>query len=97
MHFDFGWPKQLIGSQSKRDWAFDVLGRDVQSESSLRVAGEVKKSSREIDALIGHMQGCGQQAPTSSEPLIALWLHPFDWIGPGLALQPLHLLQGILQ
>ena len=67
MHLDFGWPRELIGTQSKPDWAFDVIGRKSESDLNLRVAGEVKKSPREIDALIGHMQRFCHQS-VSSEP-----------------------------
>lgn len=52
LHLDFGWPVAALGSQSK-DWAFDIVAR--KSDSSLRIAGEVKKSRAEVDDLIDLM------------------------------------------
>jgi hypothetical protein len=65
MHLDFGWPKELIGTQSKRTWAFDVSGYKSESDLSPLMVCEVKKSSKEIDALIDYMQSLGRQPSLS--------------------------------
>ena len=69
MHFDFGWPKSLIATQSEGDWAFDVVGYKSEGGSSLLVACEVKKSRKEIDALVSHMQSFGHHPTLSGEQL----------------------------
>jgi len=28
LHSQFGWPRELIGFQSKKNWAFDLVGYD---------------------------------------------------------------------
>lgn len=57
LHWDFGWPANLVGTQSS-DWAFDLVAyrRDDDCE---HIAGEVKKTNREIDALILNMKEFG--------------------------------------
>ena len=55
LHFEFGWPKHLIGMQSK-GYAFDLtsyLGPDQPNEY---IACEVKKSVKELDFLIDTLQ-----------------------------------------
>jgi hypothetical protein len=69
MHLDFAWPKTLIGNQLKGNWAFDVVGYKSESDPSILIACEVKKSRKEIDALISHMQCFGRQASLSGEQL----------------------------
>lgn len=54
LHFDLGWPKELIGTQSK-DWAFDVTTYLPVNPQVEHIACEVKKSVTEIDQLIEHM------------------------------------------
>lgn len=54
LHFDFGWPKHLIGTQSF-DWAFDLVAFSPNSESEV-IAGEVKKSKVEVDQLLTFME-----------------------------------------
>jgi hypothetical protein len=59
MHFDFGWPKRLIGGQSK-DGAFDAatyLSDDADVEY---IACEIKKTTAEMDQLIESMKKFGQ-------------------------------------
>jgi hypothetical protein len=68
-HLDLGWPKALIGTQSKHDWAFDVFGCKSENDPSLLIACEVKKSREEIDALIGYMQSFGRQPSLSGAHL----------------------------
>ena len=66
LHLDFGWPESCLGTQSS-DWAFDVVA--FQNESLLEhVAGEVKKSVAEVNALIEYMKFYGAR-PEEPEPL----------------------------
>lgn len=54
LHFDLGWPKELIGTQSL-DWAFDVTAY-LSIDSKIEfIACEVKKSVREMNQLVEHM------------------------------------------
>jgi len=68
MYLDFRWPKTLIGTQSKPKWAFDVFGCKSKCDSYLIVC-EVKKSRKEIDALIDYMHSFGRQPSLSGEHL----------------------------
>ena len=65
LHHRHQWPKHLIGTQSA-DWAFDVVTvlPDRQGES---IAGEVKKTRREVDQLIALMEHFGRE-PDFIEP-----------------------------
>jgi hypothetical protein len=74
MHLDFGWPKSLIASQSKRDWAFDAFALESEPRNDLKnddprllIACEVKKTRKEIDSLIDDMQWFGRYpSPTTT-------------------------------
>lgn len=94
LHWDFGWPADLIGTQSS-DWAFDLVGFRSGSENEY-LAGEVKKSAAEIDQLVEFMRQFGRDpsigVPTSPKAcnayrkLAALRARraPIFWaIGPG--------------
>jgi hypothetical protein len=65
LHFDFGWPEDRIGTQSK-DGAFDVVAfrsnRDTEA-----IAGEVKKTELEAERLIELMFAFGLD-PNATEP-----------------------------
>tara|TARA_R110000868_G_scaffold411715_1_gene707939 strand:- start:8956 stop:9657 length:702 start_codon:yes stop_codon:yes gene_type:complete len=50
LHLDFGWPTENIGAQSP-DSAFDIVAYS-NSSSDERIAGEVKKTKREVDRLL---------------------------------------------
>ena len=69
MYLDFNWPKALIGTQTKRKWAFDVFGCKSEYDPSLLVACEVKKSRKEINTLIGDMELFGRQPSSLGEHL----------------------------
>ena len=69
MHLDFGCPKELIESQSKPKWAFDVVGYESKSDQNPLIACEVKKSRKEIDVLINYMQLFGREPSLSSKLL----------------------------
>ncbi len=55
LHLDYGWPIDCLGMQSEK-WSFDFISfkpHDLQNE---HIAGEVKKSSKEIDDLLANLQ-----------------------------------------
>lgn len=62
LHFDLGWPKDLLGTQSI-DWAFDVTAYRDADLVNEHIAGEVKKTVREADRLIELMRGFGARPP----------------------------------
>lgn len=51
LHFDFGWPVDCLGMQSE-DGAFDLMAFMPQNLRNEHIAGEVKKSSKELDNLL---------------------------------------------
>lgn len=55
LHFKWGWPKDLIGTQSQK-WAFDVTAYRASDLSNEYVACEVKKTVVELDQLVELMQ-----------------------------------------
>ncbi len=55
LHFKWGWPKDLIGTQS-RGWEFDVTAYRASDPSTEYVACEVKKTVAELDELVELMQ-----------------------------------------
>lgn len=65
LNFDFGWPKEMIGTQSV-DWALDLVAflPDQQNEF---IAGEVKKTRIEIENMIDFMENFGHD-PALTEP-----------------------------
>lgn len=65
LHFDFGWPLNRIGSQSS-DNAFDFVAYQQESEAE-EIAGEVKKTERELEDLIDLMKNFGGK-PDAPEP-----------------------------
>jgi len=67
LHFEFGWPKHLIGTQSF-DGAFDVLAFLPGSDDEF-IAGEVKKTVREAELLLDLMFAFGRD-PTAPEPRV---------------------------
>jgi hypothetical protein len=58
LHFDYRWPKHLIGTQSA-DWAFDLV-TFMPGQSDEFIAGEVKKTPTEIHQLLKLMQRFGE-------------------------------------
>ncbi|MDR6710208.1 hypothetical protein J2X73_004613 [Novosphingobium sp. 1748] len=53
LHFDHGWPIGCLSAQSA-DWAFDVVA--TLDRKRAIIAGEVKKTRKEIDDLIFYMK-----------------------------------------
>ncbi len=70
MHLDFRWPRELIGSQTKPAYAFDVFGCESDKNDQPLLVCEVKKSSKEIDALVAHMQEFGLKPALTKESLL---------------------------
>jgi hypothetical protein len=66
LHSQFGWPKKAIGLQSKKNWAFDLVGYD--SALTPALVCEVKKSHREVDKLVEAMVEYLAKPPLSDEP-----------------------------
>lgn len=58
LHLDYGWPLQYLGTQSQK-WEFDIIAFKPDDLSNEYIAGEVKKSSKEIDKLLNHMMEIG--------------------------------------
>lgn len=64
---EFGWPNELIGAQSKKPWPFDLVCYGNMSKKEVVVC-EVKKQTKEIDALLKHMTSFCGQPPLEGEP-----------------------------
>lgn len=64
LHFDLAWPLHCLGMQSK-DYAFDFVAYE---GDRVVIAGEVKKSSREIDTLVEHMVEFGRAGAQEAPP-----------------------------
>jgi pimeloyl-ACP methyl ester carboxylesterase len=55
LHLDFGWAAALIGMQPS-GWAFDFAAYAADGSDRMVVAGEVKKSRREVDSLVEDLE-----------------------------------------
>jgi hypothetical protein len=67
LHTEYGWPASTLGMQSKRKWAFDLVGYGGDGLRELLLC-EVKKSDAEIAKLRAWMlQYCGIE-PLDEEP-----------------------------
>lgn len=53
LHFDYGWPVDLIATQST-GWAFDLVTYSEKNNMEI-IAGEVKKTQKEIDKMLDTM------------------------------------------
>ncbi|WP_284312095.1 hypothetical protein [Labrys miyagiensis] len=68
LHFEFGWPKQLLGMQSA-DWAFDAMAFLSSDASAEHIAGEIKKTDAEVEKLIQFMQALSRSIdPATASP-----------------------------
>lgn len=54
LHLDYGWPVDCLGTQSEK-WEFDLMAFKPQDLRNEHIAGEVKKSSKELDELLIHL------------------------------------------
>lgn len=50
LHLVHGWPKEVLGMQPK-GWAFDLAAYGPSTDQPVRILGEVKKSSAELNRL----------------------------------------------
>jgi len=55
LHLDYGWPIDCLGTQSKK-YEFDIIAFKPDDLNNEYIAGEVKKSSVEIDRLLMYMK-----------------------------------------
>ena len=55
LHFKWGWPRELIGTQSRK-WQFDVTAYRASDPNNEYEACEVKKTVAELDQLVELMQ-----------------------------------------
>lgn len=83
LHFDHGWPIELLGTQPK-SWAFDIAAHCPVQTSNYRILGEVKKSVREAEALIDDLA----RMSTGEEAIAVRANSRKKWIGL-LASKPL--------
>ncbi len=67
LHGEFDWPQDLIGLQSKKKWAFDLVAYN-RAQAPVVVC-EVKKTNCEIDDLLEAMSLYVSKAPLSEEPM----------------------------
>jgi hypothetical protein len=63
LHFDLGWPKHRLGTQSP-GWAFDVTAYQPPDLDSEHIACEVKKSPSELEQLVAFMARFGRNQPS---------------------------------
>jgi len=59
LHFDLDWPSELIGTQTKKVWAFDVATYWPQKPDVEYIVCEVKKSPKELNLLVDLMNKFG--------------------------------------
>jgi hypothetical protein len=64
---DYGWASELLGMQC-HDWAFDFAVFETRTASSERIAGEVKKTQKELDLLIDELREFGRLGLTDLPP-----------------------------
>jgi hypothetical protein len=70
LHLDYGWPATQLGMQS-RDWAFDFAVYEARPRDAILIAGEVKKTKREVERLMEDVStyaGSGATEPASKHP-----------------------------
>lgn len=68
LHFELGWPKELLGTQTKKGWAFDAATY-LSSDSEVEyIACEVKKTTAEIDRLLELMARFGRCSSAEAAP-----------------------------
>lgn len=55
LHLDNGWPLDCLGTQSG-NWEFDIIAFRPSDSRNEYIAGEVKKTSKELDQLLSEME-----------------------------------------
>lgn len=68
LHFDLGWPLACLALQSAR-WEFDLTASLPGNLAAEHIAAEVKKTEKELDALVGHMLELGAQSDVDEKSL----------------------------
>jgi len=66
LHFDFGWPVHLLGTQPS-GWAFDVVAFS-EATSAEHILAEVKKSRKEVEVLLEFMHSFGRDPDAPVPP-----------------------------
>lgn len=56
LHLRYGWPKECLGTQSKKNWAFDLFAVKPGTGDNEYIAAEVKKTAKELDQLVTFMR-----------------------------------------
>jgi hypothetical protein len=95
LHFDYGWPVECLGMQSK-DSAFDLMAFKPPDFENEHIAGEVKDCAKQLDRLLARMnQCCAEGDSECSAPKARMNAHrkvaglkrcraPIFWaVGPG--------------
>ena len=68
LHLNHGWPKDVIGLQSK-NWGFDLVAYQSANSDVLLLAGEVKKTERELVKLVSELNILSGNARRNNEEL----------------------------
>lgn len=76
LHFDLGWPLACLGMQSV-NYEFDLTASLPGKLETEHIAGEVKKSERELDALIKAMIELGSRTEVDETALPAPQLNAY--------------------
>jgi len=69
LHLDYGWPIEYIGTQSIK-WEFDVIAFQPADMVNEFIAGEVKKTSKEVDKLLSHMIEIGSNGSLRNNDIL---------------------------
>lgn len=84
LHLDYGWPKELLGLQPAK-WEFDFAAYVSPTAQSEYVAGETKKSTREVSTLLANLRDPNDK--NSHNKLVGLQRRraPYFWVvGPDM-------------
>jgi hypothetical protein len=60
LHLDYGWPSRCLGMESAK-WQFDFTAFLSEASAAEHIAGEVKKSVRELDFLVEGLRASCQE------------------------------------
>lgn len=77
LHLDYGWPANLIGTQSSDGWAFDAIAYLNEKDLIETIACEVKKTTNEVDTLISAMKSFAQNPDRAENGLKGASLNAF--------------------
>lgn len=68
---EHNWPIDLVGTQSKYPWPFDLVCYEAGTDEE-RIVCEVKKATREIDKMVDQMKSYGRLKPLAAEPTCSI-------------------------